>query len=307
MVNEESRQALAIVKARQKLNCTNPDVESISKNIGDSMRGIYKTQGKLQVRRVIEKFPVVRRAYNLSSRVIGQIIPSWDDLFEQQLSHVRNLNGSLVEVIYISSEHLKDKQEQLYSELDLTKEHLKGLNESKQKLPEVKTKYESSPLFETEFDANDVAHYDLLKEQLVAEDKVLTNVGEIALRGEVHHKNIDKIQFLERHIAFYRGVLFSAKKLALVTGTICEALGHLSGDSYHTKATGECLSKVHAGVSMLKGYTDDLRGLYQKTNNSIDALGRGTETDILRIGAQSLDSMVSQSYDRMIPNEPSNT
>lgn len=305
-MTNESRQAIAIVKARQKLKTGPQDLSIVTKNLGSAMKDIANTQRQFQARRVIEKFPVLSPAYNAVARFHKDIIPEWDTLFRNQLSHVSSLNESLIGVIFYSSEHLNKKQEQLLTEIDRTKSHLISYRESEQHLSDSKDTYESSKLFKSDFDPLNEDHYDLLKQQLTAEGDMVKDIGEISLKKEVHSKSLDKINFLERHISFYRGVLFSAKKLALATNQICEALDQLDDTYKGVHATRDCLMKVHSGVGILKGYTDDLRGLYVSTNDAINSLDENGETNILSSATRSLDSLVGQSYDRLLSDEPSN-
>lgn len=302
-MESHARQAIAIVKERQKLKSGSQDVGEIATNLNLAMRHIGTTQKQLQVRRILEKYPVLNSAYTAVSKVTPNLIPGWDNLFRDQLSHVGLLNESLVGVIIYSSDHLKDRETQLLKEIDSTRNHLMVYKESEQTLVSSKDSYEEEPLHKLDFDPMNEDHYDLLKQQLTSEGKLISSVGEVSLRKEVHSKSLDKIHFLERHISFYRGLIHSAKKLALTTDQICGALDELVGVSEDVRMTRDCLKQVHSGVGILKGYTDDLKGLYSSTDETIQVLGSGSETDILRIGARSLDSMVSRSYARMLPSE----
>lgn len=301
MVNEECKQALTIIQERNKLNKGELHLPEISASLGVAMKQIVSTQRQFEMKRFFESYPILTGANEAYHRLLRRKPVTWGTLFSSQLDNVGELNRNLVGLIYVTSGDFKSLQQSLIARIDAAKGNLHKYKSTRESIPQLKADYEDGGLKNLEFNPEDETHYDLLKKELLAEDKLLEGIGSVSLGKKVHERDLENIEFLKRHLLIYRGTIHTAKDLALTTRQMCDTLGELRRVYEMTSATKDCLEQVYAGVSHLKGYTDSLQELYQKTDETLEQIA--STPNPLKLSGDSLTGIASRGINRLLPNE----
>jgi hypothetical protein len=273
--------------------------KAIALSINDTMKDIISTQKTFEMKKKWEENELGKYLFETYIKVInlfGNNINNteWNELFSRQLRNVSSLNNNLTVIVKGST----IQAQMLYCQLQKSVSTAKSTNDKKQETKVlVNPTNEEYNKIRKEFDKlnpENPEYYDRLKESFDCENKMMGLMTDVALIKSSHSKDMQKIEFLKRHYAFQRGLIFSAKGLAISTKKICDSLEYLLGVWNVLKPMGTCLEAIHQGIGTLKGYTDSLNKVYTDTFVIMNKIESSEEYNILPSSAASLDTMVNQ-------------
>lgn len=268
---------------------------SITRTIGD----IATTQRQFDIRHKWEGTQVGARCYDAVAKVLyawtrNPAYGGWSQLFGMQLEHVRGLNKDLATLIQGSEQHLDVLSAKMATTIDTAQTNTARLQHVRESIAPLQEKYEHAKKSISEGDISDPTHYTHLKEHIAQEHLVLNALNELALVSSVRDTELDKIEFLKRHVLFHTGTIHSAKKLAVGAEQICDTLVYLKGIYESVHPIGVCLQGIHEGIGILRGYTDDLHRVYKNTFDTIQGIQHGTNFDILQASTKTLNPLIGE-------------
>jgi hypothetical protein len=267
------------------------DYFALSSSIRKNIAEIKKTQQKFDVQMFLEKNMLLAFPYEQFKEIMKRLkkdpmYGEWSRLFSDQLGNVRSLNNDLVSLIRGSEIQLNSLSSKLSQSLAEAESHDARLDKEKRKLP--------GAYKEMKHSASE-GKYEKLRKEIASEHLAMLTTQEIILLNSVAQTDDEKIDFLRRHAFFHRGALFSAKKLAVVTEQICNALENLTGVYETIRPIGSCLNGIHKGISTLRGYTDVLHSVYADTFSVMQKLSNDPSSfDVLSASSKKLDPVVQQ-------------
>lgn len=261
------------------------DYVALTTSVRKNVQVIGATQQKFDSKRALERNPLVgklflRYADSMFSVTGNPIYGRWSSLFDLQLTNVNSLNTDLTTLIRGSDMYLRQLSRKIAEAVDGAKERCIIKNQIAASIPAAQASFEDTRLKIGETNAEELEHYDQLKEYIAAEHSMLHSLGEVALTKSVHTKELEKIEFLRRHAVFHSGTIFSAKKLAITTKQICDTLKDLKGVYEIVQPIGMCLEAIHEGLGTLRGYTEDLNQVYQDTFRTTQRINHGENTNL---------------------------
>ena len=219
--------------------------------------------------------------------------PTFSELFSNQIDNVSSLNISLRELISYSKKEQSTLSHKLFNEIDKNKIICGKYLLSKSAIPKETQSYQVLLETNNHSEETNPSSYDKLREEIIKEEQFCKKLEDAVLLETVHKVGLSKINFLRSHIMFHRGILFSAKKLALHTNEVCGVLDHIKHLYDVTKPLGDSMSSVLQGLTILKTHTTELESLYDRTYTVVSDIERETRNPEI-LNRQHIDSLVSR-------------
>ena len=289
---------------------TNPkEYQKMSGSVSDVVKDIARTQRKFEIKQRLEQNKLTARVYASCSQSLyalthDLVYGSWEQLFDRQIGNVDRLTHNLATLVRSSETHLYRLSESINGALDDAQHHAARKQIMEKEIKALEKKYEESESLPEEVTHEDPSYYDTLKKRIGKEQAALGAIQEVRLLQSVHQKDIDKINFLRRHILFHGGTMHTAKSLAITTKHICDTLQQVKEIYGWAGDITQCLDAIHEGVGTLRGYTDDLHRVYKEA--FLSAKRGSDEENVLQHSSRTLDPMLQELF-RELEHEPKNT
>lgn len=261
------------INSRQNNASKQMNYSQVYARIGNHVNTIASTQDMFSRKQNIETSLVKKSFYELLGRLnsnydISRL--SWEELFLQQINNVSSLNKDLVGLALHSDKHRHELQSQLYKLINETEKNILVNNRLSSNLTPVQEKYNNYCSDVSDLSDDSVDYYKKMRLSIEHENKALDSIEQIGLSNTVHQGNKKRIKFLDRHLSYYRNIVYSAKRMSLTTKQICDTLEDTL-EAYSTiSPLGKCISEIYRGIGLLEGHTKNLSDIYTTTADIIN-------------------------------------
>ncbi|MGM5483897.1 MAG: hypothetical protein ACQER9_03190 [Nanobdellota archaeon] len=295
MARNDYSEPVNMITPSRSQNAT--EYTEISKSIRTNVNGITENQRTIDLKEKIETTPYLTAIspliYSFMS-ITGRDFPEWSELFNRQLSNVKGLSRDLAMLIYSSSEHLKQLENHLYEDYYSAQGNIKKLSNFENKIPCATSELKNKSALVNK-SVNQTKKFEEELQAYESESKLTEMLNEVALMKAKTQNDRQNIDFLKKHIAFHRRMIFASKRLAVTTNQMCSTLENLTGIYETLQPLGECLDGIYEGVQDLRNYAGNIQDLYIDTFKKIDRMDLNSpDTNILSQSSDKLDDLIAR-------------
>jgi len=256
----------------QEFTLTTRNSRQNLEEIGKTVSNIEQTQELFDRKKAFEELqysPGIKRIYAVVQYATGNPLPkeSWNELFDMQIEHVSELNGSLRQIIKGAETYANNLSRKLNCNSDMSKVALIKYNAIEDKIQSCEKRLDAVSTELEKYEERNPKRFDVLKEKNEAQKDLYRTLSETGLLKKIYSNFQRRGSFLEVHRMFQEGIIDSAKNLSVNTSAICEEIRQLNDAYKEIEPMGQAMSKIQHGLEKLKGHTNQLLGTYTSTYN----------------------------------------